>query len=131
MNNLNIPSIETDRLKFLPPTKEHLQDWANRIFADPDVIHYMPKREITPYERAERAFNIYMNLWADQPVGGWVLINKNDNQLIGSCEIEYLEETNEYELGYALSKTSWGKGFGTEAASAATRFGFEHANSSW
>jgi len=50
-----------------------------------------------------------------------------DGQLIGSCEIEYLDETDEYELGYALGKAYWGQGIATEAAQAAVRFGFESA----
>lgn len=61
-------------------------------------------------------------------MGGWVITDKVDSQLIGSCEIEYLDETDEYELGYALGKAYWGKGIATEAARATLRFGFESAH---
>jgi RimJ/RimL family protein N-acetyltransferase len=88
----------------------------------------MPKRDMTPYARAERALNNYNRLWSEHKVGGWVITDKADGQLIGSCEIEYLDDTNEYELGYALSKAYWGKGIATEAARAAARFGFENAH---
>lgn len=127
MKKTAAPEIETERLILRHPTINHLEDWAARIFADPEVIRYMPKRDMTPYERAERALNMYNKLWAEHSIGGWVITDKLSGQLIGSCEIEYLDETDEYELGYALSKAHWGKGIATEAASAATRFGFEYA----
>lgn len=126
MNESLIPNIETERLVLCPPTTAHLKDWADRVFADPEVIRYMPARDMTPYARAERALNLYNRLWERHPVGGWVIIDKVDDQFIGSCEIEYLDETDEYELGYALGKAYWGKGIATEAARAATRFGFEY-----
>ncbi len=127
MNKVIVPEIETERLMLRQATKDRLNEWAERIFSDPEVLRYMPKRDMTPYERAERAFNIYNELWKHHNVGGWVIINKVDGQLIGSCEIEYLDETDEYELGYALGKAYWGNGFATEAARALTRFGFESA----
>ena len=128
MTPLSIPEIETERLMLHQATTGHLNDWAVHVFADPDVIRYMPKRDMTPYARAERALNNYNRLWTQHKLGGWVITDKVDSQLIGSCEIEYLDETDEYELGYALSKAYWGKGIATEAAQAVVRFGFESAN---
>ena len=71
---------------------------------------------MTPYTRAERALNNYSRLWTQHKVGGWVITDKVNGQPIGSCEIEYLDETDEYELGYALGKAYWSKGIATEAA---------------
>jgi len=127
MNAFVVPQIETERLMLRQATHDHLNDWAERIFADPQVIRYMPKRDMTPYERAQRACDMYANLWSEYKLGGWVITDKTDGQLVGSCEIEYLDETDEYELGYALGKAYWGKGIATEAARAVTRFGFENA----
>ena len=125
MVTLTIPEIETERLLLRQSTTAHLNDWAERVFADPEVIRYMPKRDMTPYARAERALNNYARLWMQHKIGGWVITDKVDGQLIGSCKIEYLDDTDEYELGYALSKSYWGKGIATETARAVTRFGFE------
>lgn len=125
MTQSTIPDIETDRLMLRQATTAYLSDWAAQIFADPQVMRYLPKRDMTPYTRAERAFNNYNRLWADHNLGGWVLTEKNTGHLIGHCHVAYLDETDEYELGYSLSKVYWGRGFATEAARAATRFGFE------
>ena len=47
-----IPEIETERLLLREVTLDDLDDWAGRIFADPEVIRYMPKWVMTLYERA-------------------------------------------------------------------------------
>jgi RimJ/RimL family protein N-acetyltransferase len=122
-----IPEIETERLRLCQPSLSHLNDWAARIFADPEVVRYLTRRDMTPYARAERILNNYHHSWTQHQVGGWVITDKVEDQFIGSCEIEYGAETGEYELGYVLSKMYWGQGIATEAARAATRFGFESA----
>ena len=120
-----IPEVETDRLMLRRATTEHLNVWAAQIFGDPDVMMYLPKRDMTPYARAERALNNYNRLWASHQLGGWVLTEKHTGQFVGHCHISHLDETDEFELGYCLSKAFWGKGLATEAARAATRYGFE------
>jgi ribosomal-protein-alanine N-acetyltransferase len=82
---------------------------------------------MTPRERAERAYGVYSELWVAHPYGGWLITDKAGGQLVGHCELEYLPETDEVELGYALAKAYWGKGIATEAARAVVRFGFERA----
>jgi RimJ/RimL family protein N-acetyltransferase len=122
-----VPEIETERLVLRQAATSDLDEWGQRVFADPDVIRYMPKRDMSPRARAERAKGVYDRNWAQHGYGGWVVTDKSDRQLIGSCELEYLEETDEVELGYALAKAYWGKGIATEAARACVRFGFENA----
>jgi len=128
MPSKRIPEIETERLLLRQATAKDLREWAERIFADPEVIRFMPKRDMTPYARAERAFNNYNRLWEERGVGGWIITDKKDGEFIGSIEIEYLDDTDEYELGYCMSKVFWGRGIATEAARAVVCFGFENAN---
>lgn len=118
------PVIETEQLILRPPTKLDLNDWASRIFADPDVIRYMPKRDMMPYERAERALRVSNENWKAHGYGGWVIRDKANGQLVGSCDLDS-EELGEVELGYCLAKAYWGKGLATEVAQAVVRFAFE------
>ena len=46
---------------------------------------------------------------------------------MGHCGLRFLDEIGETELYYALGKPHWGRGFATEAAGAAMRFGFDRA----
>ncbi len=121
------PQIETPRLRLRPPVEADLDEWARTIFGDPAVVRYMPKREMTPRARAERAGALYDDLWQKHGYGGWLITEKWTGALLGHCELEHWEEMDEVELGYALGTAHWGKGFATEAARAAVRFGFEKA----
>lgn len=125
-----IPEIETERLLLRGPTSADIDAWAT-LLADPDVLRYLPKRAITPRERAERSFNGIALGWQQQPVSdiGWVITLKGAGQLIGWCGAGTVEGSNEAELVYSLGKPYWGQGFATEAARACVRFGFE--NTSW
>jgi len=125
MTLISIPKIETERLILRQATTEDLHEWADQVFGVPDVVRYMPKRDMTPLQRAERALNNYNRLWEEHGIGGWIITDKQDGKFIGSMEIEYLEDTDEYELGYCLGKDHWGRGIATEASRAVVRFGFE------
>jgi len=126
MSELIVPEIETERLLLRQVTPDDLDEFGQRIFADLDVIRYMPKRDMTPRERAERAYNVFNENWLNHGVGGWLITDKEDSQLIGECNFD-TEEVSGIELGYTLAKAYWGKGIATEAVRAAVRFGFENA----
>ncbi len=48
--------------------------------------------------------------------------------MVGWDGLEFLPETGENEVAYLLSGWVWGRGFATEAAQAAVRFGFDNAD---
>lgn len=104
-----------------------MDDWAAKIAADRDVTRYLPKRDLTPREQAERVVRLLNTSWDEHSYGGWMIVHKSDGQLIGSCDLLYLDDTDGVELGYTLAKAQWGKGIITEAARACVRFGFETA----
>jgi RimJ/RimL family protein N-acetyltransferase len=124
MKEVVVPEIETERLLLRQITLNDLDEFARRIFADPDVIRYMPKRDMTPRERAERALNVSNENWSAHGYGAWLVTDKADGQLIGACDFD-TEVMSDVELGYTLAKAYWGKGIATEVARAAVRFGFE------
>src|SRR5689334_9414208 len=114
MAQATIPEIETERLVLQRATTDHLNDWAAKIFGDEEVLRYLPKRDMTPLARAERSLGKYNSHWLEHNIGGWVVTEKSSGYLMGHCHIYYLDETDEYELGYCLGKAYWSKGFATE-----------------
>jgi hypothetical protein len=50
----DIPRIETARLLLRPFTVADLDDYTQLIFADAEVMCYLPKRDLALRERAER-----------------------------------------------------------------------------
>jgi [ribosomal protein S5]-alanine N-acetyltransferase len=124
MATTSVPIIETQRLQLRQLTSADLPDMVSRIFADPEVMHYLPRRNLTPLARAERALKGYTELWEHQVVGGFAITAKGDGRFLGMCDLEQVPQTPDYELDYYLGQAYWGQGFTTEAARALLRFAF-------
>jgi ribosomal-protein-alanine N-acetyltransferase len=128
MGTVSLPEIETERLILRQLTTDDLDDWTRHIFADAEVVRYLPARPATPHERAKRTLQAVRRNWAAHGYSLWALTAKDDGRFLGHCGLNYLAETDEVEVEYALAKSWWGQGLGTEAARASLRFGFEAIN---
>lgn len=63
--------------------------------------------------------------------GRLAVIKKSDSQFIGYCGLTLLPEIDgiaEYELGFRLIRSAWGKGYATEAAIAVRDYAFTVLN---
>jgi RimJ/RimL family protein N-acetyltransferase len=128
MTALTIPDIETERLILRGPTEADLADWTACIWSDAEVMRYMPRMDDTPDAFAKAVLAGFINVRKQQQVAAWVITDKADGRFMGHTMLRYREALNDYELGYALGKAFWGKGYATETARAVARYGFEHAN---
>jgi ribosomal-protein-alanine N-acetyltransferase len=117
--------IETERLLLRQFTSADLEDWAGSIFADPEVTRYLPKRDMPPLQRAERALRYVQEHWDRHGYGLWAVTERTSGQFIGQGGLNFLDEAGEVEVDYALAKAFWGRGIATEVARASLRFGFE------
>ena len=72
---------------------------------------------------------VFSESWKTHGFGGWLVTDKSSGQIFGECNFDR-EEMGEgdIELGYSFAKAYWGKGYATEAARAAVRWGFEYAS---
>jgi [ribosomal protein S5]-alanine N-acetyltransferase len=116
--------LETERLILREFVQEDLDEYAARIFADADVMRYLPRRDEKPRDRAERTINFFNDHHAEYGFGPWAVIENKSGELMGHCGLSYIAEVDETEVMYALAKKFWGKGFATEAAQASVDFGF-------
>ncbi len=123
----DIPSIETARLLLRSLTDSDLGDYTRLIFADTDVMRYLPKRDLAPRERAERTIAVFRDHWSKRGYGVWAVMDKSTEQFIGHCGLNFVPEAEEVEVLYALRRDRWGQGCATEAAQASVRFGMENA----
>jgi ribosomal-protein-alanine N-acetyltransferase len=123
-----IPTVETARLLLRPLSTSDLGDYTPLIFADAEVMRYLPQRDLAPRERAERTIVFFSNHWSQHGYGVWAVTDKHTGQFIGHCGLNFVPDAGEVEVLYALRKDRWGKGLATEAAWASARFGFEVAN---
>lgn len=128
MTASNIPDIETERLILRGPTEADLADWTACIWSDPEVMRYMPRMDDTPDAFAKAVLAGFTSAREQQRVGAWVITDKADGRFMGHCMLRYRETLDDHELGYALGKAFWGKGYATETARALVRYGFKQAN---
>jgi RimJ/RimL family protein N-acetyltransferase len=123
-----IPQVETERLILRPPTSADAEPWATRLYADAEVLRYIPPTNLTPLGRAEMSISNYGRIWERDGTGAWVITRKGEPRMCGYAFVKNLaEETGEYELGYGITRSEWGQGLTTEASRAALRFAFDHA----
>lgn len=115
--------LETERL-WLRQFKWDDLDRMAEIFGNPEVMRYIASGTKTR-EQLEFTFPTMLERCEKWGFGMWAVIEKASNALLGRCGLIYLDNTPEVELGYALDKPFWNRGFATEASLVCLRFGFE------
>jgi len=120
----SIPCLETARLFLRPFTSADLENYTQHIFADPEVMRYLSRRDLIPRVRAERTLTIFAEHWSQYDFGVWAVTDKVTGNFIGHCGLGHVPEAGEVEVLYSLGRMYWGQGLATEAARASVRFGF-------
>ena len=68
-----IPGIETARLLLRPLARLIWRTIPSYIFADAEVMRYLPKRDLAPRERAERTITFFNDHWLRRGYGVWAV----------------------------------------------------------
>jgi ribosomal-protein-alanine N-acetyltransferase len=121
---MQIPILFTPRLTlraFVSADIAHLKS----ILSDRETICYFPRQEPWPQEIVEKWINQHWQHWQDHGYGWWAVASIQDNQLLGWCGLNILEETGETEVLYLLKKSVWGQGLASEAARFSVDYGFQ------
>lgn len=121
----SMPTLKTERL-IMRPMREgdaaDMYDYAHRE----DVTAYLlwsPHPSVS-YTRD------YLKYIESRYTAGdfydWAVIEKESGKMIGTCGFTKIDAPNNVgEIGYVLNPDFHGKGYGTEVASEAVRFGFD------
>lgn len=64
--------------------------------------------------------------WEKEKIGFCALFEKKTGKFAGWCGLWILQETGETEVGYAVAKEFWGKGYAAEAAKVFLDYGFKN-----
>ncbi|MHA4844314.1 GNAT family N-acetyltransferase [Flavitalea antarctica] len=102
-----------------------LEDEDNffRLNSDEDVMMYIRKTK----DREEcRHFLIEnINAYTQNPMTGrWAVHEKDCDRFVGTFAIIPLENTSYWQVGYALLKEDWGKGYATELTGTGVEYAF-------
>lgn len=94
--------------------------------SDADLMRFI--REPQNRQETINWLKLVSSHWEDEKIGFCAVIEKSSGKLIGWCGLWVLKETKETEVGYAIAKGFWGKGFASEAARAFLKYGFVELN---
>lgn len=120
-----IPSVETERLLLRAFSPADLDRFAAMV-ADPQVIEFATySGQAMNRGQAWNWMCLMLGHWHMRGFGIWAVEEKKTGLLIGRIGIQLLEWFDEEELVWMLDRSAWGKGYATEGASAAARFGFQ------
>ncbi len=118
--------FETERL-FLRRLQDYDVDEIFKMRSDEEIMRYIRKPQ-TKREESLHWIEMISEKWDKEKIGFCGVIEKKSKSFVGWCGLWRLIETNEIEVGYAIRKKFWGKGYATEAANRILQYGFEELN---
>ena len=117
-----IPRLETGRLILRGYRHGDFEPLAE-ILADADVMRYLSGAPLSRND-AWRNFTGLIGHWALRGYGMWAVERKSDGAFMGRIGLNNPEGWPGLEVGWTLGKPYWGKGYATEAATAAMHYAF-------
>jgi ribosomal-protein-alanine N-acetyltransferase len=117
--------LETPRLLLRTWTLDDAEA-AFAIYSDPEVMRFMGG--VTQHDVEEVRRWLAARPMAHQALHGltmWATVEKATGRLVGACGLKFLEGGMNIEVGYHFARAVWGRGYATEGAAAAVRYGFE------
>ena len=121
MDSIDIPILETDRLRLRSFRTSDIDDYA-ALNADPEVMHHMGG----PWDRSRswRHMAFLVGHWRFLGFGTWAVTEKETGEFLGRIGFSEPEGWPGCELAWALGRRWWGFGYATEGARAALDHAF-------
>ena len=115
-------AVSTERLLLRPLEWDDREAYAAFRF-HPEVARWLSPADRDPMAASEATIARFQSDWSTRGYAPWGVFC--DGKLIGQCGLNFVPEFGETEVLWALHPDAWGKGYATEAARAALKFGFE------
>lgn len=115
--------IETERLLLEPLDVSRLEEFV-ALTADPDTMRYWASDGPFTRDEAERNFATSLARLREHGFGRHWIVAKENGVGLGFAETKYFGwscddvSPDEIEIGWMLTPSAWGQGYGTEAGSA-------------
>ena len=121
--DLNDLQIETPRLLLRVPRVEDLDEWA-RMMADGEAAKFIGG--VAPRSTTWRGLMTMIGSWHATGFAMFSVIEKSSGRWVGRLGPWMPEGWPGPEVGWAISRECWGRGYATEGAIASTHWAFDH-----
>lgn len=114
--------LETERLILRPMNESDIED-VYKMRRDDEIMRFI-REPVASRKEAEDWINMISSRWAKDEIGFCSVIERASGRFAGWCGLWQLKENNEIEVGYAIAKDFWKKGYASEAAEAVLNYAF-------
>jgi RimJ/RimL family protein N-acetyltransferase len=123
-----LPIINTSRLSLRSISAEDLDDFYN-IYSNPEVMRYWSTPPLPNKEAAGKLISEIHEGFKRRELLKWGMALRSDNTLIGSVTLFHPDFTHRRsEIGYAMGRPYWGKGYMRETLRAVLDYAFNILN---
>ena len=124
---LEIPVIETERLRLTAFAERHFEAYASML-GDPTSTRYVGDGEPLDRMNAWRSMAMLLGHWALRGYGMWAIELKETGEFVGRVGLHQPEGWPDLELGWMLMSRHRRHGYATEGARAALDFAFREVS---
>ncbi len=121
-SSLDALQLETPRLILRVPRLTDLDGWA-AMMVDEETARFIGG--VAPREVTWRGLMAMIGAWHATGVSMFSVIEKSTGRWVGRLGPWMPENWPGPEVGWAIARDCWGRGYATEGAAAAMRFAFE------
>jgi len=128
MNWETLPIINSDRLSLRAITAQDVDDFY-AIYSNLEVMRYWSTPPLPDKNAAGKLISQIHADFGRHEILKWGIALRSNDTLIGSVTLFHLDFTHRRaELGYALGRPYWGKGYMQETLKAVINYAFEDLN---
>ncbi len=118
---VEIPTLETPRLRLTALSERHFNDYA-AMLADPESTRWVGDGQPLDRTNAWRSLAMLLGHWQLRGFGMWALELKETGEFVGRAGLMYPDGWPDLELGWMLKPTHRHQGYATEAGNATLDF---------
>jgi len=120
-----LPTLVADRIVIRPLAATDVPA-VFEIFGNPEVARYGSSPALTRLEEAEQLVTDIHTLFAARSLFQWGIALRDNDAVIGTCTLAHIDTTHRRaEIGFALARAHWRRGYVAEALPKVLEFAFE------